>query len=319
MSVIKIKTINLQENNLIEEKEVNNIKNLLKKVFNKEFKIEDIDIFDENNKQIIINLFNDDHDDILILCDEDNVIWYKAKDIAKLLLVDYSDMINAVLPYINSKYHKKYNEFNNIFKLPKDIDNNTLFIKKSGILRLIAKSKLQEAIDFYEWLSNDIIYDILQYGTIKSPKNELDILRNIFYSYNDILKYKNTHVVYLAYIGNNNNNYKLKFGVSGNYPVEYFKNKQIYKDYNTIKIWPCISNYAVEIKVKTSLINKRVLLDTDNGYIQLNGIFTIEKCVFLIDKLVDSTKYDYEIITDNKINLLKKENKLLLDKINSMK
>lgn len=76
-------------------------------------------------------------------------------------------------------------------------------INRPGILRLVAKSTMPRAMEFFDWIADEVLPQLLEYGTysMKSPKSELAKLTKNFYEDNDIspvLKYPNVCDSYMS-------------------------------------------------------------------------------------------------------------------------
>lgn len=187
-------------------------------------------------------------------------------------------------------------------------------------MQLVSRSKMPKAIEFFEWIAEEVIPQLLEYGTytMKPSNDELDKLTKDFYAENDLMDYADMHVVYLAYIGMINGQHVLKFGVTGDYARrELDEHRKTFETYNVIKIWPSVANYAVEKKIKKEMRGKKVLMkyEKKTELIALNGIFTVDKCVKSIDKIVQNTKSKYEEDNETIIKKLQHENQMLNDKI----
>jgi prophage antirepressor-like protein len=309
-----------REEQMVKKKAVRSTKNIIKQVLDDsdELKVENVSKRDTDK---IKNLIDYDGQNILMVIDNDKKPWCRAKDVTDIL--GYSNSREALRKHVSKNHKKSYADIGvticDIYK----IDPQTNFISRTGILQLVSRSKMPKAIEFFDWIADEVIPELLEYGTytIKSSKSEIDKLTEDYYVENDITDYIDMHVVYLAYVGIFNGVHVLKFGVSGNYPRRELKeHRETYKTYNVLKIWPTIANYVVEEKIKLEMRGKKVLVNEKiNGknkteLIALNGIFTLDKCIKTIDKIVSKTKSVYELENEKIINDLRIENQKLLDK-----
>jgi prophage antirepressor-like protein len=294
----------------IKQRAVKSVKNIINK-----FADEEIEINNNDDPDEIKNIFEYEGNNILVIVDKEGKPWTRAKDITGIL--EYGNGRDAMKKLVNKKYKKSYADIGVAQSDPSiKIDPQTIFIDRSGILRLVAKSTMPKAMEFFDWIADEVIPNLLEYGTytIKSPKTELSKLTKDFYEDNDITDFENTHVFYLAYIDSINGQHILKFGVSGDYPRrELEEHRKTYKKYNVIKIWPANANYLIETKVKKAMRAKRVLHKggiKGTELISLNGVFTLDKCIETINKIAQNTKSkleeDYEK-SKNEIELLKKK------------
>jgi prophage antirepressor-like protein len=306
----------LKEVGTAKKKAIKSTKNIVKRLLDEDDKIEIVNA-DKNEKDEnkIKNIFDYEGNTVLVIVDKEGKPWCKAKDLA--IILQYKNTKDAIIKHVSKKYKKSYADMvaNHDHKIK--IDPRTIFLSQPGTFQLIFHSKMSNAIRFYEWIVEEVIPEILQFGTysMKSPSNELEKLTKDFYQDNEITDYLHMHVIYLAYIGQKNEKYILKFGVSGNYPRRELKeHRSTYKDYNIIKIWPCIANYKAEKKIKKEMREKKVLVD-GKELIALNGVFTLDKCIKVFDKIINNTKSRYEEENENIIQKLKNENELLTQKM----
>lgn len=313
----------LEETNKTKKKAIKSTKNIIKQILDDSDELEVDNVNKNSNTDAMKNLLEYEGNNILMIIDKEGKPWCRAKDITSIL--QYSNGRAALSKHVDNKYKKSFADIG----VPNrdttiKIDTQTIFINRIGMFHLISKSKMPRAQEFFEWVADEVIPELLQYGTytMKSSNNELSKLMKNFYVENDLMDYAETHVVYLAYIGIHNGIYLLKFGVSGDYPQrELDQHRKTYKTYNVIKIWPANANHAIEKKIKKEMRAKKILVKEKIGdknkteLIALNGVFTLDKCVKTIDKIVAKTKSAYELENEKIINDLKSENKKLLDRI----
>jgi len=105
--------------------------------------------------------------------------WWYANEIAKLF--EYKDYNNKIK---NLKCPKITYETITVLCTgktpgPDIIQNNTIFIEKRGILKLVLNSNMPLAIQFQDLLIDDIIPSILQYGMYISPSITSQQIENL--------------------------------------------------------------------------------------------------------------------------------------------
>ncbi len=119
-----------------------------------------------------INLFNNESLNVTIktITDNNNVLWFRAKDIA--LYLGYLDTINAIKQHVKDKYKTK---LCNIEASNRGVSNtpltyrggdspplpahakNTTYITDCGLYQLIFKSKIPTSELFTEWIVEEVI------------------------------------------------------------------------------------------------------------------------------------------------------------------
>jgi hypothetical protein len=179
--------------------------------------------------------------------------------------------------------------------------------KKIKIISL--QNSDNELVDGANTNNNELIHN--------KNDNELNKLTTNFYEENDPCDYLEHHVIYLAYIGIYNGKHILQFGASSDYPRQNIYCKKTYKTYNVIKIWPTLANYVIEKKIKTEMKAKKILTKEIIGgkprtkLIALNEIYTLDKCVGIINKIVSKTKSVYDLENEKIVYDLTMANKKL--------
>lgn len=100
------------------------------------------------NNDIFINLY--------IYTDNNQTLWFKAKEIAKVL--GYNNTAKAISVHVSNKCRIKWEKLN---KLSNDSLNkwqgHTMFINESGLYRLICRSKMPLAEKFSHWITDEVI------------------------------------------------------------------------------------------------------------------------------------------------------------------
>ena len=116
--------------------------------------------FDIFNQLLKIN-----EDSIFIIFDIKGKIWFKFKDVLKIL--GYKNLKDAIF---NNKLSKKYKvKFENlkVYRLsstPLNFQKNTLFINESGLYKILLSSNKKDAITFIEKITLEIMPQIREKG-----------------------------------------------------------------------------------------------------------------------------------------------------------
>jgi prophage antirepressor-like protein len=100
---------------------------------------------------------------IYIIVDNNNVPWFNAKDIAKLL--GYDDLKRAIQVNVVSENKKELQYIVEHYKLLyKNVQGKSLFINEKGLNELILRSNKKEAIEIQKWIANDVMPSLLKTG-----------------------------------------------------------------------------------------------------------------------------------------------------------
>jgi len=220
----------------------------------------------------------------------------------------------------------------------------TIFISNSGVFQLISRSKKNEAIKLWIFITETVLPELFTKGTYSLPAKQSDISRltKNFYDDNILSNYKDILAVYLAYIGEYNGKHILKFGKSNDFVRrDLLEHRKMYKTFNVIKIWETMANDLVETNIKYNFMSKNMLTSltkkelgikcnehTKRELVLLNEVNDLNYCLNMIDTVVNTTvlpqelKYKNEIknmTSQQEILELKHKNELLEAKIESLK
>lgn len=116
-----------------------------------------------------ISLFNNESLNVIIktIVDNNDVIWFRAKDIA--LFLGHENTKRAVIKFVKDKYKIRLGDIETHTKgtepVPLEANaKNTIYIKEFGLYQLILSSKTPEAELFYDWVVEDVIPSIRKTG-----------------------------------------------------------------------------------------------------------------------------------------------------------
>lgn len=85
--------------------------------------------------------------------------WFVAKDAAKIL--GYKDTDGAIRKHVPEKYKMRAAELT----APSDLDPQTILISEPGLYRLIARSELESAEKFQDWVFEEVLPQIRKTGS----------------------------------------------------------------------------------------------------------------------------------------------------------
>jgi prophage antirepressor-like protein len=120
----------------------------------------------------IIDIFNNlliyNNNEINILLDTDNNIWFKFISIAKIL--NYKSIKDTIRDNIENKNKKRLKEINLIFKIKNNDHPNTIYINENGLYNFLIKSRMKKAKEFQLWLINDVLPNLRKFGKYEVNK-----------------------------------------------------------------------------------------------------------------------------------------------------
>jgi prophage antirepressor-like protein len=170
------------------------------------------------NKKFFLDIFNQllkvNENNILIIFDKDNNIWFCFKDVLKSL--GYSDIKHTYNSNIISEFNKSKFENLQVVWLttpPANFQKKTLFINESGLYEVLNRSKKDIAKIFMNKYFQEIMPEIRrngQYILNKNDKNKLDELNNKLDNYKTEMTYYNNKYKFIPsnngylYINQNN-------------------------------------------------------------------------------------------------------------------
>jgi prophage antirepressor-like protein len=271
-------------------------------------------IIDLYNKLLVYNKNN-----ISFIIDTTNVIWFRLADITNIL--EYKSRKDVIKGMIDKKYRKALKNIDTKQEIDRT-HQDTVYITESGLYKLVIKSKMKVAEKFQEWLVEDALPKLRQYGKyevdtktqtkIKKLNHKISLLTKS----NNKLKKNMTKNKYPKGI----HFYVLKD--DGMYKIGYTKDltKRL-ATYNTGKANKAVYSYykktdcAKEIEeCMKALLNEHIYKSDKEFYnCSLNKILTeIRKCF----KLEKSCKNCKDIMTGGTIN---NENNIIMSLLNNYK
>ena len=133
--------------------------------------------------------------------DKQQIIWFKGKDVAKIL--GYSDTTQAIRKHVDKddKYKGGVETTGGL--------QQTFFINESGFYSLILSSKLESAKKFKRWITSEVLPSIRKYGQYKlfdSPWNKMIMISNekeLHYKVVNLIRNYYPDVILVAGLGEN--------------------------------------------------------------------------------------------------------------------
>jgi len=119
------------------------------------------------------------------IIDANNNSWFNCNDCMKAL--DYNDKWQALATHVPQKYRSQFQyleiDDENILIHPQ-----TVFITESGFYRLMASSRVPYAEKFRDWIFDEVLPAIRQYGFYMKNKEKDDIISDLHGQINDLMK-----------------------------------------------------------------------------------------------------------------------------------
>lgn len=90
---------------------------------------------------------------IIVIIDNDNIIWFNAKQIC--LSLEYKDTKQAIVNHVDSKDKMQLKDMNITFDLQQQ--TGSIYINEPGLYALLISSKNIRAKKFVKWLTSDVL------------------------------------------------------------------------------------------------------------------------------------------------------------------
>jgi prophage antirepressor-like protein len=118
----------------------------------------------------LIDLYNGllkyDNNDIIIVIDDTNMIWFYGRQVAKFL--EYKNPKNAI-GRLNPKNKKPYSDIKKFSQY--NVQDHTIFINEYALIELAIKSKMPKAVKFTDWITSEVIPTIRKTGKYEVDDN----------------------------------------------------------------------------------------------------------------------------------------------------
>ena len=243
---------------------------------------------------VFIDIFNNllkyNKEEIFIIVDKQNQIWFKLKDIVKLL--GYTNLKKALYSsFIDDKNKKKYSEIK-VYPsrgTPLNLQPNAFFIDEAGLYKLLTNSKKELAQKFRDEVFTNILpsirksgkYNVENKNKLKELNKEIIDLKNNQRN----IKYPKGNAIYvIKQIINNKKYYKLGRTKDLN------KRLKVYNTGNANKIlfkyYCLIEDIDIDKCIKTVFKNKEFIKNKEFYVTNTKQIINvINKCDKRIQKI----------------------------------
>lgn len=126
---------------------------------------------------IFNNIIKYNNQSIIIVID-DNIPWFSAIDVAKLLeYVRTDDAIRTKVDKLDKKQFKDLEKFMN--NIPKNMQPHAIFINESGVYSLILSSKMPKAKEFRHWITSEVLPSIRKTGSYQIEEEYIEELDDL--------------------------------------------------------------------------------------------------------------------------------------------
>ncbi|NBO23289.1 hypothetical protein EBU94_08135 [bacterium] len=231
----------------------------------------------------------------VMIIQKDNEVWFKGNDVAKLLEYDFpSDAVaNNIQESDKTTFEKLGHDYKSTPESTKvrdyTLQKNTIFINLEGLYDLIMSSRKEEAKIFRRWISHEVLPAINKFGSYS-----LDKENGSFYNYDDLYKYDNKNVIYIAYVGNYKNEPLFKYGISNEiYRREYQEHRKKFSTFDLLYVRVSDNNRMIESLFEKELRVKNLYREYKEEDMKSSELFTVnehhslDKLKMLVDELVD--------------------------------
>jgi len=238
---------------------------------------------------VFINVFNNllkyNEQEVFIVVDKYNQIWFKLKDIIKLL--GYSNVKKTLYSSIIDKNNKKKYSQLKVYPsrgTPPNFQSKSIFVDESGLYKLLSNSIKKIAKEFRDEIFSNILPSIRKTGEYvvnKTEKNKLKILNE------EIIQLKNNqrNIVYpggkaiyvIKQIKNNKKYYKI------GHTKDLNKRLKVYNTGNANKIlytyYCLITDEKIDMCIKKYMKNKEFIKNKEYYVLNIKDIISIiNKC-----------------------------------------
>ena len=130
-----------------------------------------VDIYD--------NILKYEGSEIIIIIDQDNNVWFNAKQICKILEYDKNGTNIIIKRYVDYQNQTTYSNIKEYAQYHYNIQDHTIFINEAGLYELVLRSKMPKAVDFKRWITQDVIPEIRKTGSYMLKTEYVNKLKHL--------------------------------------------------------------------------------------------------------------------------------------------
>ena len=119
-------------------------------------------------------------DNNIIIIEKDGLYWFQGLSVCDIL--KYNNPHKALKTHIPERYKSNYSDLIN----DKKYHAQTIFISEPGLYRLILKSKQPNAIEFQDWISDDLLTSLRKNGYYELNKKTIENINVLYNKYKKI-------------------------------------------------------------------------------------------------------------------------------------
>ena len=112
---------------------------------------------------------------INFILDEHNNIWFNGKNICEAL--KYKSRKDALRSHVSKKNKEHIKNFN--VNIGKNIKKDSIYINESGLYSLLIHSRTQIAIEFQEWITENVLPSLRKYGIYEIEDKQKKKIKNM--------------------------------------------------------------------------------------------------------------------------------------------
>lgn len=238
---------------------------------------------------VFIDIFNNllkyNEQEVFIVVDKYNQIWFKLKDIVKLLgYNDHSRTVSRININNNNKIHYNKIKLLPLMAVPHNFQPSTIFIDEAGLYKLLSNSKKEMAQQFRDEIFTNILPSIRKTGEYNVNKSDKEKIKKLNEEITQLknnqrnIKYPEGKAIYIIkQIKNNKKYYKI------GYTKDLNKRLQVYNTGNANKIlykyFCLITDEKIDKCVKKYMKNKEFIKNKEYYVTNIKDIINIiNKC-----------------------------------------
>ncbi len=192
----------------------------------------------------------------LILIQNQNEIWFKGSDIASILKYTKDKLINNIDDDAKIELKDLYIKWGSKIEL----QENNIYINECSVYHTICSDKTKHNNMVKTWLFSDILPKMRGYKTNSVITNENT--KPSIYLTKNISDFHDKNVIYIACIGEHNNELLFKYGISSRIFIrdytEHRKVFKVFKVFDVIYIKETDNNAKIETYFEENLKSKNI-------------------------------------------------------------
>ena len=121
------------------------------------------------------NIIKFENNKIIIIIDNNNIIWFNAKQIC--ISLEYKQSKQAIINNVEKSDKTQLKNININFKIKQQPDS--IYINESGLYSLLILSKTKKSKKFIKWITNDVLPKLRKKNIFSPDENITNLLKKI--------------------------------------------------------------------------------------------------------------------------------------------